>query len=186
MIASLSDYVDFCCRHNMSGDQFLFCCLIYEKRFDLIYKVFNERGGFDKDELNDLEDRGYVINNNKEKDTYADMYVVTPKFQEEIYGEEYTMWEEFTTTYPQFIFIEGKRIPAQSTDLDQLKNIYFSKIGRSVKNHKKIIEALIYASDHDMISMGIEKWVKGEQWKSIALVRGGTKPASNARDEREF
>lgn len=186
MIASLPDYVDFLSRHNMSGDQFLFCCLIYEKKFDLIYKIFNERGGFDRDELNDLEDRGYVINLNKENDTYADMYTVTPKFKDEIYGEEYSMWKEFVDTYPQFIFIEGRRIPAQSTDLDALKNIYFSKIARSVSKHKKVMQALIYASDHDMINMGIEKWVKGEQWKSVEYVRADNKPATNARDEREF
>lgn len=185
MIASLEDYVDFLCRHNMSGDQFLFCCLIYEKKFNLIYKVFNERSGFDRDELNDLEDRGYVINKNKENDTWADMYEVTDKFKEEIYGETHTMWDELIKTYPQFIFIEGKRVPAQSTDLDLLKTTYFQKIGRSVKQHKRIIELLIYASDHDMISMGIEKWIKGEQWKAIEYVIN-EKPKAVTRDEREI
>lgn len=185
MIADLEDYTNFLCKHNMSGDQFLFCCLIYEKKFNLIYKVFNERDGFDRDELNDLEDRGYVMNLNKEKDTYADMYAVTDKFKEEIYAEPTIMWKEFIDTYPQFIFIDGKRIPAQSTDLDLLKTIYFAKISRSVRKHKEIIQLLIYASDHDMISMGIEKWVKGEQWKAVRIVVSD-KPKAERNDEREF
>lgn len=185
MIASLRDYVNFLAKHNMSGDQFLFCCLIYEQKFDLIYKIFNERGGFDRDELNDLEDRGYVINLNKENDTWADMYNITDKFRSEIYGDEFSMWKEFTDTYPQFIFIEGKKIPAQSTDLDFLRVAYMAKIGRSPILHKKIIEHLIYASDHDMINMGIEKWVKGEQWRAIESHRV-EQPKTKARDEREF
>lgn len=185
MIASLNDYVAFLCKHNMNGEQFLFCCLVYEKRFDLIYKIFNERNGFDRDDLRDLEDRGYLKNMNQGDDTYCDSYEVTKKFREEIYGEEYVMWEEFINTYPQFIFIEGKRIPAQSTDLDQLKSIYFNKIARSVKKHKRIIELLTYASDHDMINMGIEKWVRGEQWKAIELTIM-EKPKASTRDEKEF
>ena len=185
MISNLRDYTDFLCRHNMSGDQFLFCCLIYEKRYNLIYKIFNERGGFDRDELNDLEDRGYVINLNKENDTYCDMYSVTDKFRDEMYGEESTMWQELTSTYPQFIFIDGKRIPAQSTDLDQLRVVYFSKIANSIKKHREIIQLLIYASDHDLVNMGIEKWIRGEQWKAIEHLINES-PKASARNEREL
>jgi hypothetical protein len=170
----------------MSGEQFLFCCLIYERKFNLIYKIFNERGGFDIDELNDLADRGYVINLNKEDQTYCDMYSVTEKFKKEIYGEEYSMWNELINTYPQFIFIEGRRIPAQSTDLDQLKVVYFAKIARSVKRHKEIIDLLTYASDHDMINMGIEKWIKGEQWKSVKAVKDEKPAEGTVHGEREF
>lgn len=170
MILDLKEYSNFLCKHNMSGDQFLFCCLIYEKKLPLIYKIFNERGGFDIDELRDLEDRGYVINLNKENNTYADMYVVTDKFKEGIYEDEFLMWREMLSTYPQWIWIEGKRLPAQSADLDNLRVIYFSKIAKSPKKHREVIDLLAYASDHDLINMGIEKWIKGEQWRSIQQV----------------
>lgn len=185
MFLDLKEYVGFLCKHNMSGDQFLFCCLVYEKRFDLIYKVYNERGAFDRDELRDLEDRGYVVNMNKGSDTFADMYVVTDKFKDGIYAEELVLWQEILSTYPQWIFIEGKRLPAQSTDLDLLRVIYFTKIGKSLKKHKEIVDLLIYASDHDLINMGIEKWIKGEQWKSIRQILDD-KPKSVGHGEREF
>ena len=169
----------------MSAEQFLFCFLIYKKKDPLHYKIVNERGPFSRKELKDLETRGYIINKNVGEDTYADMYELTPKFTKEIFGEQSLMWEELINTYPQFIFIDGKRIPAQSTDLDELKNIYFNKIGHSVKTHKKIVDLLIYASDHDLVNMGIEKWVKGEQWKAIEHLIN-EKPSKDALSEREF
>jgi hypothetical protein len=170
MIASLEDYVGFLCKHNMSADQFLFCCLIHEGKFPLIYQLFNERGGFDKDELANLEERGYVINTNKANETYADMYEVTELFRNEIYGEKYSMWKEFTDTYPKYISIENRRLPAQSTDLDALQSVYLNKTKRSIKQHKKIMDILKYAVENDHINMGIDKWVRGEQWKAVESI----------------
>lgn len=167
MIASLEDYVGFLCKHNMTADQFLFCCLIHEGKFPLIYQLFNERGGFDKKELQDLEERGYVINTNKENEVYADMYEITDLFKSEIYGEKYSMWKEFTDTYPKYFYIESKRLPAQSTDLDALQAVYLNKVKRSVKQHTHVINLLKYAVENDLINMGIDKWVRGEQWKAI-------------------
>lgn len=167
MISSLDDYAAFLCKHSMSGDQFLFCCLIYEKKFHLIYKLYNERGGFNRDELRDLEDRGYVINTNTGEDLYADGYVITDQFVGAIYGNEYSMFQELIDTYPQFIFIEQKKIPAQSCDLDSLRMTYFGKVGRNVNLHKKIIKLLKFGIDNDLVNMGIEKWVKSEQWKAL-------------------
>lgn len=185
MIVDLKEYVSFLCKHNMSGDQFLFCCLVYEGRHDLIYKMINEKGAFDRDELRDLEDRKYVINKNVGTDTYTDMYEITKKFKDGIYEEELIMWNEFLATYPQWLFIEGKRLPAQSANLDELKIIYFNKIGKSVKRHKEIIDLLIYASDHDLINMGIDKWIKGEQWRGIQQILS-EKPKSVGYGEREL
>ena len=185
MIVDLKDFVGFLCKHNMSADQFLFCCLVYEGKYDLVYKMVNERGPFDREELRDLEDRGYVINKNVKLETYPDMYEVTKKFKDGIYEEQVTMWEEFLKTYPQWIFIEGKRLPAQSGNLDELRTIYFAKIGKSTKKHKEIIDLLIYASDHDLINMGIDKWIRGEQWRGIQQILA-EKPKSDGYAEREL
>lgn len=185
MINSLKDYVEFLCKHNMSGDQFLFCCLIYERKFDLLYKIHNERAAFDRDELNDLEDRGYIINSNKSDDTYCDMYIVTDKFIDEIYKQEPLMWEEVINTYPHFMMIDGKRAPLQGGDLDTLKVIYLLKIIKSPSKHKKVMKCLHWAIEHDMIVMGLEKWVKGEQWRAIEQLME-EEPKETGRDEREF
>ncbi len=184
MISSLEDYVGFLTKHNMSGDQFLFCCLVHEKKLSLIYKIFNERDGFNVDELRDLEDRGFVINMNKDNDLFADMYVVTDKFTSGIYGEDFHIWQEFIDLYPQFIFIDQKRIPAQSTDLDKLRQIYISKISRNINKHKKIMASLRYAVDHDLINMGIQKWVTSEQWKAVELIQN--EKSSVGHGEQEF
>jgi hypothetical protein len=185
MIVDLKEYVKFLCEHKMSGDQFLFCCLIHEKRFDLVYKMFNERWPFDRDELRDLEDRGYVINTNKGNDTWADMYIVTEKFEEVIYSSEEVMWQELLNTYPIWLYIDGKRIPAQGADLDQLRVIYFAKIGRSVARHKKIMELLAFGVNNEMVNMGIEKWIKGEQWRPLEAAMN-EKPKSSGYGEKEF
>lgn len=185
MIADLKDYVSFLCKHKMTGDQFLFCCLIYERDIAGLYKIVQERGQFDKNEIRDLEDRGYVINSNTGDEAFHDGYEITEKFIEEIYGQKSSMWEEILELYPQFIFFDNKRIPAQSADLDALRIIYSSKIQRNVKKHKEIMELLKYAVDNDLISMGIDKWIRGEQWKAIKAIKTD-KPKEKKYGEREI
>lgn len=184
MIGSLDDYVSFLCKHNMSGDQFLFCCLIYERKFNLLYKILNERNGFDIDELSDLEDRGYLLNKNRDGEFQTDMYEITDKFLNEIYRNEDVMWKEVIDTYPMWIYIEGKRVSAQSTDLDALKEVYLKKIKRAGGTHKKIVDLIEYAKSNDLIEMGIDKWVRGEQWKPIEKIKKEKPVSSNL--EKEF
>ena len=150
-----------------------------------MYKMFNERGGFDRDELRDLEDRGYVINMNKDNDTYTDMYIVTDKFIDSIYKDDELKWQELLDTYPVWLHIDGKRVPAQGADLDQLKVIYFAKVGKSVAKHKEVIELIAYGVENDLINMGIAKFIKGEQWRPLKAIKNeGGKSAGYG--EREF
>lgn len=183
MISSAQEYVDFLCKHNLSGDQFLFCCLIYERRYSLIYKLFNERNGIFQGEIDDLIARGYLIDNNTGIESHPDMYQVTEKFTKDLYGDEMEMWEELINTYPMFIFIDQKRIPAQSCDLDELRKVYFSKV-KSVRRHKEIITLLKKAIDMDMVSMGIEKWIKSSQWRAVE--QESTDSFESKYGEREF
>ena len=71
-------WVDFLCKHNISPDQFLFLYIIYENDYASLYKYVHQNGGFDLDELGDLEDRGYLVNQDASARTsFADNYTET-------------------------------------------------------------------------------------------------------------
>ena len=73
-------YVDYLCKHNISPDQFLFLYIIYENDYASLYKYVNENGGFELSSLEDLENRGYLINEGTSDSSWADNYSVTNKF----------------------------------------------------------------------------------------------------------
>jgi hypothetical protein len=184
MIGDLKEFVNFLVKHQMTAEQFLFCCLIYEKQFSLLYKIHQEREGFDIEAIRNLEDRGYVKDLNKSNETYADMYIVTEKFTEAIYCDTDAMFEELINTYPMFFYLDQKKLPAQSCDLDKLKLVYFNFIKRNPKKHKKIIEALNTIKAENGIYMGIEKWVTGRQWRGVETIQ--KEQENDKLGEREF
>ena len=69
-------YVDYLCKHKISPTQFLFLYIIYENDYASLYKFVHENGGFELKELEDLEDRGYLINEGSSDTSWADNYRV--------------------------------------------------------------------------------------------------------------
>ena len=87
ILESPGQWVDFLCKHKLSPTQFLFLYIIYENDYPALYKYVHQNGGFDMSELNDLEKRGYMTNDNPNlASSLADCYTVTNKFIKEIKG----------------------------------------------------------------------------------------------------
>ena len=81
MVYPLDKYVDVLLQLDISPIQVLFCQIIYERRHDLLYKIAQEGQIFPKKYLDDLVDKGLIVDTNPNEQTkYADFYEVTDKF----------------------------------------------------------------------------------------------------------
>tara|TARA_R100001510_G_C7640386_1_gene198085 strand:- start:256 stop:816 length:561 start_codon:yes stop_codon:yes gene_type:complete len=167
MVYPLDKYVNVLIELGISPSQCLFCQLIYEQRHDLLYKYGTEGRIFTTAALADLEEKGYIIDTNpSDRSKYADFYEVTDKFISTFYTATPADGEEFWKSYPPFITIDGKKIPAKAVNKEELIKWYHRHIG-AVHDHKKVMAALKYAKDKRLISMRIDKWLQSAAFEDL-------------------
>lgn len=172
MVSALDKYVDVLLKLDINPVQLFFCQIIYERRLDLLYKVAQEGFHFHPQHLNDLEEKGLVVNTNPAGDNvFADYYEVTAKFTRLFYGATKQDGEEFWGAYPPYINIQGKKVPAKSVNKEELVRWYHQNIG-TIYNHKEVLTALEYAVANKLINQRIDKWLESEAfvdiWKIMA------------------
>lgn len=167
MVYPLDKYVDVLLSLDISPIQVLFCQIIYERRHDLLYRIAQEGQIFPKKYLDDLVEKGLVIDTNPtDNSKYADFYEVTDKFVQAFYTVSTTDGEEFWAAYPAFITIDGKKIPAKAVNKEELVKWYHKHVG-SMHDHKKVMEALKFAKERKLISMRIDKWLQAESFVDL-------------------
>jgi len=96
MVYPLDKYVDVILKLDISPIQVLFCQIIYERRHDLLYKIANEGQIFPRSYLQDLVDKGMVVDTNPDSSNlFADYFEVTDKFVKAFYEASPEDGEEF-------------------------------------------------------------------------------------------
>jgi len=175
MIIDLERWVEFLHKTKLTPGQYTLLSIMYEKKFKLIYqlKASNDRV-LTKEEVHDLVDLGYIYNWNESGMYALDQFEMTEKGIE-IFEKncEWVCAETFITTYPKWLFINGKQVSARSCDLDQLERLYFKKVVKTGQ-HQRVMEQLLWAIKNHKISMGIEKWFLSRQWEAIEEMRDTT------------
>ena len=163
-----AQYVDFLTKHGLSPSQFLFLYIVYENDYASLYKYVHMESGFSTSELQDMVERGYLIDDNpNSKSSLADNYTVTDKFIKDLYNTDASAaYEEFFEAYPVHIYVDSKRLPGRNATM-RTRNYYKKKIATRRALHMKVMKCLDYAKDNHLITMGMEKWIETEQWKTI-------------------
>lgn len=167
MLNSPSEFVKTLALKKVTADQFLFLYLTHTNDFGSLYRYVNEVRKFTPEEIEDLENRGYVINlgNNG---TFADNFMVTDKFLEGILLPDINVAaQEFWDRYPSFAMFNGKRAALKSCDKEAVFKLYASKVKYQQAEHIRILDALDYAIRNDLAQMGIVKWIASEQWLEV-------------------
>lgn len=168
MIASIDTTVNLCSELNTTFNQTMFLYLTYLDRMDLLYKYSEECSGFSLKELEDLEERGFVENHNKEGETYSDAYYVTEKFIKALINTDPDIaGEEFWDVYPSFITIDGVKSPLKNTDKSDFVRNYGAKVGKYYHEHQRVMRILRYGIDKNLVRMNIHKWFASEQYNEI-------------------
>lgn len=167
-------YINFLCKHKITTDQFLLLYLTFTKDMSNLYKYLHEVRAWDKKDLKDLEQRGFIVNMNKGDTSFCDMLIVQKKFYKEMWIDLDIAGEELWNTYPtHFIISGGTKVPARSCDKEKLISNYHRLIKTNMKKHNEAIDLLKIAISRNEIKMGIEKWVGSEQWKILKEEYGG-------------
>lgn len=182
---NINDYYDFLVEHKLTHEQFAFMyTLLLDERDSKgkirndhyvtanIYKYAKEVKKWNQDEIEDLEKRGFIRNYNKQQGSVnrravPEYYEITEGFKNLLIQSPLKVGEELWRRYPDWIFIEGKKLSAKSTDKDELIKRYHKIIQGSRKQHVKVMEALEYQKKHDMINMGLKKYVASRAWEPI-------------------
>jgi len=173
MIENFSEFVKILARKKVTADQFVFLYLTHTNDFTSLYRYISEVRKFELKELEDLEDRGYLINlNPKSNQTFADNYIVGDKFLEGILlPDAEKAAQEFWDAYPAYAFFNAKRAPLKSCDKEKFTKMYVSKIKYSTHEHLRILAALDYAKRNELTNMSIVNWIASEQWKEVEKVQ---------------
>ena len=176
---NVTDYIEFLITHKMDTEQFLVCYLVYTEKYDDLRKYLKKLKRIEKRKLDDLVERGYLIDLNTtgsddSPQTYINKYLTTPKLEKAIFVDTDVAGAQLWDLYPAFIDIDGKRIPARSTNKDKLFELYMSKIGNSCVKHEQILELLAWSIGTSGVTMGIQKWVESEHWSAIAEQKNNT------------
>jgi len=168
MIDNVKKFIDLLVRFEINANQLLFLTIVHKKDYAPLYKFVTEGKGFTPEEIDDLVDKGLVINLNKDEDYFLDSFITTDTFITGLYYEDEEIAPtEFWDAYPRMLYVEGKRFAARNTDKVQFFEDYNKVIGMRVDRHKEIMECLHYAVKNKLVNMGIRKWFDSKQWETI-------------------
>lgn len=162
------NYVSFLIEHNLTQEQFLLLILLKERRLDLI-KLYKEKFQIEnslisKYFINDLIKKEFLVKINEQ-------LFVGEKFLE-IFINDYQAALEIYELYPSFITLNtGVQVPLKTMDINVFKEIYALKINNDLKEHFKVIEDLKYGIENNLITIGINKFITSEFWKSLRKLR---------------
>jgi hypothetical protein len=168
MIDNVKKFIDTLVKFEINANQMLFLTIVHKKDYAPLYKFVTEGIGFLPEEIDELVDKGLVINLNSDDDYYLDSFITTDKFIAGLFFEDEEIApSEFWDAYPRMLYVDGKRFAARNTDKDQFFDDYNKEIGMRVDRHKHIMSCLEYAVKNRLVNMGIRKWFDSKQWEAI-------------------
>lgn len=184
---------------NITPNQIYFCVILMNQNFDekreQLIEYNNKYGGFTYEEIDDLEQKDYIINftkNGENKSTLItktvgggtikkqvigeskvlEMYMVTPSFKEKLYVDKEESAEEFLAVYPSWITIDGKRQSIKIIqDREEFYEYYSTITNGDIIKHKLIVEMFSkyrkYVNEGKVNGMGVRKALESRLWLSI-------------------
>jgi hypothetical protein len=158
-------YLRFIIKHNLSQGQYLLLHLVYHSRGDLINdykKTFPTDDGSMIGEywVKDLITRGFLVENAKGNLEIGIKFKIA-------FIDKYVACDEIYAIYPTHFKKDGVHIPLGAMDRNVFANLYDIAIMSSIAEHLEVIEDIIYAMKHELLNIGIEKFVKSKYWLAI-------------------
>ena len=177
MFYNCTEVARVCDEFNITQDQLFILYATYTRNFDALFKYSEKGRGFDINVTQNLVEKGYlepcVF---KGEVTFLDL-LVTPSFAEQIFIETFKAGDELYNAFPGFIEIDGKKVIAtkggeyngKHYNKNMLSKMYVEAIGNNLKEHRKIIKAVEFGKEHNLINFVIRNFIMDELW--IPLIK---------------
>ncbi|GAA4409933.1 hypothetical protein GCM10023187_33920 [Nibrella viscosa] len=167
--------LDALIRYRITPSQYVFLFLTHTRQYAALYKYGQEGNGFTAEEIQDLIDRDFIIDLNKDGYYYVDFFVVTDEIGKDLFETDREKAAlEFWNAYPVQLRDPdtGQIYSLVKTNKPRFLADYYLRIGHSDEKHRQVMEALHYAIDKGMIDMTIRQWFDSEQWTLILEIKG--------------
>lgn len=175
-------YVDFLCKHKITTNQFLILYLLYTERMvsskklsytktGNIYKYSQENIGWAREEVEDLIKKEFIVDCNTTADLFFDKLILTEKFSELMFIDNYIAWDELLDEYPEKVIINTGTFFLKAVDPDEWATKYIKIIKRSKKKHEEVIELVKWGVENGKVNMRIDRFILGRVWESLKKLR---------------
>jgi len=167
--------ITYCIKYHLTAQQVLFLNALWRGEIEEVVDAYRH-AIFQSPEI-DIEgliDNKFISVVDGSKDPSL-MNLEITSVTRRMFGEDTsdTHFDEFVDTYPKFLWIEGKRVPALNADMDELREKY-NKVVAKKGMHTRIMKALKWAATNHEIHMGIKLWFSSRQWVAIEEVMNDT------------
>ena len=131
--------------------------------------------------LNNIKNKGIVLSSFKipvEGSTlkYTDI-PINKNFIKKFIKESNQIGKEFFDAYPPFIYINGKMASIKNItkaglfSIDEFCFFYGRQLKLSSITHQRVMEALEYGKEHNLINYSILEFLASQKWNEIEYIR---------------
>ena len=203
----INEIIDTCVKRKISPNQLLYLYSMYKGKWADIYKYLMEVKCLSYEDLQYLEEEGYIINwkNNKTKELkwehssldYFDKFEVTDKFKRLLFIDSTEAGEELFEIYPKFVTVGDKKVPTLKGDYyngkpigrtgqiyygkDELVELYGVKINNNYLQHQENIEGIKKAIKCGVMLPIIRSYIIDEMWLSINTLKESEEVYNNVQ-----
>jgi hypothetical protein len=137
---------------------------------------------FKPSEVNDLIERGLLAEENDSQTLTS--YRVTEEFFGDYYIDQEEAGEQLWEAFPKLLSIDNVYQSTRTCDKEEILETYYRRIKGSRKKHQYILQMTNRYTDliqaGEMSGMGIEKYIKGENWDVVGEALGHTYDGSTS------
>lgn len=190
LVDDLDKFIEFLTEHEITADQFLFCCLMsseYDEegsqnynlpdRQEAISSVYKYRElvakkkenlVWAKEDLEDLVDKNLLKDVNTYPDKFTwDNFRTTRKFIDLVFEEKDDLKEqylEFWDEYPaRYEGDDGTMFNIKAVNKEEMFHVY--KKALNDVEHETLMDCLKLAKQKDEVNCRLDKWLKSHQWE---------------------
>jgi hypothetical protein len=167
MKQSILELVDVLLKHKLTANQFIFLYLKYINQDERLYRYLETTRPLSQGEINDLEEKGLILNiNQSANDYWADGFIVSKKFIKALFPG-HSQAEEFWDIYPAFHVENQRQIPLKGILKETFLNEYAELVSSENYLHDRIMRALRFQKGQQIINLRIDKWLLMKMWERV-------------------
>lgn len=165
----ISEWVNLLLKHRLTANQFIFLYLKVRHKDEALYRYLETTRALSEKELNELEERGLIINANvSANDYWADQYIVAEGFVN-IIDPYLHMAEDFWNLYPSMP-LDGKR-KTLLKPVDKIEFLFAYAFAVMLDNqiHAAAMRSLRYLIGKKEVNERIDRWFEDKKWQATEV-----------------